>query len=232
MNDVINIYTDMLCSLNYSQFGKQKNISLTAQYAYIGKYYKTNNIRLMCIGRSANGGAEETSWNIKTVFDINNANIKAIEILSYWEKFSMDWVLKPPLGKKRAYQSFPFWHLTKIIINTLNKNLQENDWIHYLVWSNLYKIAPLDGGNPNEALCAAQLKYAKKILEYELHNMLPTHVIFITDNDWYSDFNEIVSKAQNEIGFKSIVVSRPEIRNKILNNERKEKIEKAFEILL
>jgi len=72
------------------------------------------------------------------------------------------------------------------------------------------------------------LQNARKILTYELETLKSTHVIFVTGADWFSDFEEVVSIAKDRLGFKSVVVSRPERRDTRLSIFRKEKIAEAF----
>ncbi len=50
-----------------------------------------------------------------------------------------------------------FWRVIRGIVLSFNIAEQNDCWSSYLVWSNLYKIAPETGGNPGERLCSVQL---------------------------------------------------------------------------
>jgi hypothetical protein len=61
----------------------------------------------------------------------------------------------------------------------------EDPWSSRLVWSNLYKIAPCDGGNPNSKLQKAQRDGCVRLLEWELQQYHPRRILFLTG--WWAD---------------------------------------------
>ena len=70
----------------------------------------------------------------------------------------------------------------------------EKDWIKYIAWSNIYKVAPdevsgsKDTGNPTNAMCKKQIEVCRKILKKEIDIYNPTHILFITGFDgWFND---------------------------------------------
>ena len=61
-------------------------------------------------------------------------------------------------------------------------------WSKTLAWSNLYKIAPWSGGNPDEALREAQLEGCRRLLQLEVRKLRPSLVVFLAGSDWFLDF--------------------------------------------
>ena len=63
----------------------------------------------------------------------------------------------------------------------------------HVAWSNLYKVAPWEGGNPSDALCYAQLEDCKKIMQKELAFTSPRAVVMLTGYYWAKDFLEYMN---------------------------------------
>lgn len=83
----------------------------------------------------------------------------------------------------------PFWRVIKNVVHQLNiKNINDDNWPSHLVWSNLCKVAPADGGNPGERLCEIQLKNCIALLKMEITNYLPKRVLFLTGIGWAEPF--------------------------------------------
>jgi hypothetical protein len=58
------------------------------------------------------------------------------------------------------------------------------DWASRLVWTNLYKVAPSSGGNPSNALIAAQHAACRDLLHGEIDNSDVRRILFLTGLDW------------------------------------------------
>jgi hypothetical protein len=56
------------------------------------------------------------------------------------------------------------------------------------VWSNLYAIAPKDGGNPDDAMQKVQRNTCRELLVEQIREYAPTHILFITGQDWFNTF--------------------------------------------
>ena len=65
-----------------------------------------------------------------------------------------------------------------------------DDWYEDIVWANLYTVAPAGGGNPNGSLCAAQRVICGKLLKKQIEILNPTHIVFVTDWNWFTKFNQ------------------------------------------
>lgn len=233
MDKLVELYSNMLLSLNERNIrrrGMNSDTRLTAHYTCVGEDYKRGSNRLMYVGRAVNGWNAELCWAANEKFDVLSAKLKAEEIIRYWERRNLEWVKTPLPGKKRKRESYPFWYLAKRIVLALDSEATNDNWIRKLAWTNLYKISPMTGGNPWDSLCKAQLNYAKKVLDYEIRRFSPTHIIFVTDNGWLADFSETLADTAASVKFKSLVVTRPEVRNIELSNCRRDAINKTFGI--
>jgi hypothetical protein len=60
-------------------------------------------------------------------------------------------------------------------------------WYEYVTWSNLYKLAPKEGGNPSGTLRNAQIEVCCKILAKEVEILSPKFVVMFTAN-WEDKF--------------------------------------------
>lgn len=110
--------------------------------------------------------------------------------------------------KGRKTESFPFWSTTKRWAIELNTN--DDSWSKKIAWTNLYKVSPANGGNPDKNLCALQLETCKNILAKEIEMLKPTHIIVIamknhrtemndaipSDDIWTKDFYDILETAK------------------------------------
>jgi hypothetical protein len=63
----------------------------------------------------------------------------------------------------------PYWRVIGRIIRRIHGLGPESEnWSSLLTWSNLYKVAPAQGGNPSGRLMAAQFEKAYEILCREI----------------------------------------------------------------
>lgn len=76
---------------------------------------------------------------------------------------------------------------------------------------NLYKISPKEGGNPFENYKEKELAACKDILNAEIEEAKPTHILMMTGFDWFEPFSDIFSDV-NYIGRN---VSRGANKNEI-----------------
>lgn len=138
----------------------------------------------------------------------------------------------------------PLWNYTKEIWDLLSGKTEGDNsqdyswdkrWFEKIVWTNLYKIAPQGGGNPGKRMRKAQAAVCKKLLAAEIQKFQPTHILMMTDLDWFEPFADIFSDVNRNIfrnlagakqnceyvkaiarygDCKVIVACRPEIRPK------------------
>lgn len=150
-------------------------------YHQAGKYYLNNkNNRILFVGKANNGWINDDR-NVESLFDITNKN----RIVNRDDQ--MEWI-KNLEGKKveEHYNTrkSAFFRLMKRISVSLLEN--KNDWYNYVAWTNLYKIAPWEGGNPTSTLKNMQQEYCAKILEKDFEFLNPSIIIFLTSR-WEND---------------------------------------------
>lgn len=82
-----------------------------------------------------------------------------------------------------------FWRSIRRVLEDLGITSAENEeWASHLVWSNLYKVSPANGGNPNNALCDIQFSGCTELLQLEFDTYRPSRVLFLTGADWADPF--------------------------------------------
>ena len=59
------------------------------------------------------------------------------------------------------------------------------DWSSHLCWTNLLKVAPADGGNPEGKLRQAQIASSVDLLAIEIAEFRPSRVLVLAGWDWF-----------------------------------------------
>lgn len=96
-----------------------------------------------------------------------------------------DWGANKGYNTKRS----AFWRCIRNVVKHLNiAEVEGADWSSHLVWSNLYKVSPAAGGNPNGALCEVQFPGCAELFNLELRTYCPSRVLFLTGADWARPF--------------------------------------------
>lgn len=67
--------------------------------------------------------------------------------------------------------------------NSSAQNAWINRWYDNIVWSNLYKLYPVAGGNPNDLWKKIQFKACADLLLEEIRYFQPSHILFATDEE-------------------------------------------------
>ncbi|WP_018126901.1 hypothetical protein [Balneola vulgaris] len=129
------------------------------------------------VGKAVNGWVTSDT----DVFELfNDSNPNRI----FARKDQMEWVHNL-YGNKHGYNTrkSAFWRLIKMI----SERYYPDDWYSNVAWSNLYKIAPYNGGNPNVKLQTFQREYCIEILNKEIEIFNPKYVVFLTSG-WEDPF--------------------------------------------
>lgn len=222
------MYAELL-SMNW----KGKNIwericdnDLTAAPHFMGELYgKNNNFKLMVVGRAVNGWEYDFD-SCESEEDVLNAILN--------QTFTFEDIVKEEgiQGEKSTYfySKSPFWRLIRKLLESYGEGENYNKKV---LWSNLYKIAPRNGGNPGWLLIRPELQTYIDMIKKEIEIYKPTHILFITDigyfnpyplNSKYPRFGEnlnvneicgydyVVAEGQYE-KVKIVVCKRPEQRN-------------------
>lgn len=123
-----------------------------------------------------------------------------------------------------TYRSF-FWNVSYKLVSTYFKFKQGHDfgwnWSKKMVWSNLYKIAPIKG-NPNDQLKKAQFEFCAELFKKELEEIKPKFCIVFTNQKWFDPFqkhlgltnifekeSEVITSVYRFNSTKIIVTNRP-----------------------
>lgn len=201
----------------FKPVAEQKYVTFTAMQGYRYFYAKDSSgkpFRFMLIGRAVNGWDEYRAPGTftKEVFiessmkNLQNAPEAVVRGSDYKDRF--EWIdtsgdsaknaprvgidSNPDTIKDKPYllTRSPLWSYSKGIWTNLygEKQPWEKRWFENIVWSNLYKIAPHDGGNPNGKLMKAQESACVNLLSCEIQYFNPTHILFITGKDWFAPF--------------------------------------------
>lgn len=170
-----------------------------------GTKYDHQETRLLIVGRAVNG------WMQLNTEDAEKFACDAIEAM---QTNSFSWlvfdngVLRNDYQKDGKYyylNDSPFWRTNKKIWMSISdnsnfKDSEQNKWVDYIAWTNLYKVAPKDTGNPTTTMAKKQLDACKKILKSEIEKFKPTHILFVTGYEgWFEKFKDIF-----DIEFKNI----------------------------
>ncbi len=245
MKEYINAYKELYKAV-YEMPKKYKEEKLSNFVTMKGERYDVNkDVRFMIVGRATNGwgdsmnkiSAESYAEEASKIFDKTNRfytdwNMKDIKNNPYSEYRDVN------DGKEKRYylSKSAFWSSAKNVWCKLNGVDNKPDWFNEIVWSNIYKVAPFESGNPSTNLIYAQAPACVKILKEEIDILKPTHILLAIDKSWISwtfkgkkkfDFMEafknvecckdLVSNNQNIVqkafvsdGIKVIVTRRPE----------------------
>jgi hypothetical protein len=145
----------------------------------VGKRY---NGKLLVIGRATNG------WGYRFAKDDPNDRLRVSEsFIAAIDSGNLDWVSQQ-WGATAGYNSkkSQFWRVSRMLANRIANH--SDDCIDHICWTNLYKIAPPDGGNPSGRLMRVQFERCAQILGSEITFSKPQNTIFLTGYGWAKPF--------------------------------------------
>lgn len=155
-----------------------------------GENYPFNqNSGFLFVGKAVNGWITNET-DVTRLFDM--ANPERI----FARDDQMEWV-NNLFGNKKGYNTrkSAFWRLIKIV----SEERYPQKWYSNIAWTNLYKIAPWAGGNPNGKLQNTQRNYCFEILKKEIELLTPKFVIFLTSGWEWSFINFLNRNKELEI---------------------------------
>ena len=134
-----------------------------------GKLYEKT--KFMLVGRSPDHWQNFDEQSIADLAQIRND--KGFE----WTK---DKTLKYKLNSA-------FWYTAKHTMMKLFDVPDTSDWCEYMIWTNLYPISPIEGGNAVGKLQEIQRDAARKLLQLQIEYYAPKYILFTTDWDgWFA----------------------------------------------
>lgn len=152
-----------------------------------GRKYDQDHVRLFVIGRAVNGWETLPCESGETFSKAAEQEFNAVGftwIANNGESFySLHNI--PEDGEPTYYLSkSPFWRTTEKIWRGLSGS-DDFRFVDHIAWSNLYKIAPKQTGNPSTTMCKKQFAACRDILDAEIRAYKPTHILFITGYEWW-----------------------------------------------
>ena len=152
-----------------------------------GSKYDQGDVHLFVIGRAVNGwetlpceSAEAFSGAAEREFNAAGFSWIANNGDSFYSLHNI-----PEDGEPVYYLSkSPFWRTIEKIWRGLSGS-DDFRFVDHIAWSNLYKIAPKQSGNPTTTMCKRQFAACRDILDAEILAYNPTHILFITGYDWW-----------------------------------------------
>ena len=177
-------------------------LELTGFMAMRGKNYSGE---LMVVGRAVNGWAKKT-WTPESMNSDSNIQEFVNDVLrsvSAPESCPMSWV-SSAWGKSTVFQASnwayhgaqdynskksAFWRVIRDVIGKFKvADINDDTWPSHLLWSNLYKISPSEGGNPSAKLRSIQRPTSIALLEKEIEQYKPRRLLFLAGYDWVAPF--------------------------------------------
>jgi hypothetical protein len=166
------------------------NKKLSGFFPLIGSEFEISPARLMVCGRAVNGW--RYSWNPSEGADSILNKIFRVPDADGQIGCDMNWLQRSrekhreTLGKDGYnYKKSPFWMGIQEVVCALDAVPASgvNSWQKRVAWTNVYKISPANGGNPDHFMRANQLEHCKNILAKEIDGLKPKHLLCIT-GDW------------------------------------------------
>lgn len=151
------------------------------------EFPKESNNGVLFVGKAVNGWITDDQ-NVENLF--SNENRERI----FNRKDQIEWVNELS-GNTKGYNTkkSAFWR----VIRKVSSELYADNWHKKIAWSNLYKIAPWNGGNPGLKMRKKQRPYCLEILKTEIKTLKPEYVVMLTSGwEWF--FIQELNK-QNEL---------------------------------
>ncbi len=179
--EIIPIYSELFANNSF------KNIC-TFAIQWGANFPKKDKQGILFVGKSVNGWVTNDK-NVDNLFDKDNPD------RIFERSDQMKWVNNLS-GNKNGYNTkkSAFWR----VIKKITEQYYPSEWYSNIAWTNLYKISPWEGGNPNSELIKKQEKYCIEILKSEINAISPKFVIFLTSG-WETVFiNSIQREKVNQ----------------------------------
>lgn len=158
---------------------------LTAFHALRGPAWRNE---LMVVGRAVNGWGEE-GWAPSDAADGEWRRVRTsvMRKMTFWELANQSGEIENHWGPGYNPRTSAFWRVIRGVSIQIMQ-AENSRWTERLVWSNLYKIAPSEGGNPSKKLCELQEAAAIKLMAEELRVYRPRRLLLLTGNSWAGSF--------------------------------------------
>lgn len=170
-------------------------------------FSREKNAGFLFVGKAVNGWLTNDQ-NIENLFDENNPD----KIFNRNDQ--IQWVDNLS-GNTTGYNTrkSAFWRLITKIASQYHGKM----WYSHIAWTNLYKVAPYEGGNPNIKMQRQQNTICFELLENEIRILSPEYVIMLTSG-WERPFFENKKKSSaittiEEVQWKKYKTTLMEVDN-------------------
>jgi hypothetical protein len=178
------IIADILKALGESA-DRLPDTPLTGFGAAVGSDYRGE---LFLVGRAVNGFDGHCLPRALQQEESRTAFLGEICSAFAEESCPMSWVSSSWSGQGYNPATSAFWRTAKRVAFGLDlPDLNPQSWSSRLAWSNLYKIAPFAGGNPNARLQSLQFDLCRTLLDVEIRTLRPQNMVLAT-GDWANAF--------------------------------------------
>ena len=169
----------------------------TAFWPVIGRNYPVGN-GLMVVGRAVNGWTNGS--DIRVLRTEHGLAAEIEEGRKESEKTSErdspeEWLKEPrdPPRKPYNWRRSAFWRVAHdfAVDDSVVAFAPRASWPSHLAYSNLVKIAPSGGGNPN-AQRSRLLEASAPLLQLEIESLRPACVLILAGQEWYDPFLRLV----------------------------------------
>ena len=147
---------------------------------------------LMVVGRAVNGWTEGVlPKHLTSHAAAERYSYVVLDSVNGGGPCPMRWVTDSWSNVKGEYNTrrSAFWRAIRGVVARLEiADVEQESWPSHLVWSNLYKVAPAEGGNPGESLCQIQLAGCRELSNLELTTYTPSRLLLLTGTGWASSF--------------------------------------------
>jgi hypothetical protein len=153
-----------------------------------GRLYRGD---LMVVGRALNGWGAGTAFWPRDARDAQGRD----RVLQRTREESEGGPKNCPLAwvakcwqAKRGYNTArsAFWRTARAVL--MRGEEPSRNWSSRLCWTNLYKVAPAAGGNPEPALQRVQLAACAELLRLEVEAFQPARVLVMSGAAWFAPF--------------------------------------------
>lgn len=146
---------------------------------------------LMVVGRAVNGWTDGVlPRDLCAPDSVARYATRVQESVAGIGECPMRWVTTG-WGATKGYNTkrSAFWRCIRSVVHDLYiADVEDAGWASHLIWSNLYKVSPASGGNPDNVLCEIQLPGCVDLFKCELRIYRPSRVLFLTGADWAAPF--------------------------------------------
>lgn len=156
--------------------------------------------RLMIVGRCPNGWINR---DFKNVDEFLSIALSKMDDGASWlrdDGKATETYIRKSDGKECRYninRSAFFRSIRNVLHKLIPVTNIDPRWFDYFLWTNLYCFSPADGGNANEKMKSLQLEDCKELLIRQIEHYRPTHIVFITDWDyWFDAFSDLFPKVE------------------------------------